>query len=285
MDRRPDPAGVAGRPVTVVTGAAGGIGRELVRSLLEQGHHVLAVARRPAVFAEASQAWPGALVQVEADLALQSGRDAVVEAVLRRFGGLTALINNAGVGMGSIRPDYYKHSLRLGEIDASILQRFMDINAHAPIALALALLPMFNRHWGRIVNVGTSLTAMLRPGFLPYAMSKAALESASAVMAADLRGTPITVNVLNPGGPVDTPMARREEKARQDALISPALVATPVCWLASEASGGMHGRRVTATRWNASAPMDAADPIGWPQLANDSTWTAEPPIDIQGKPA
>ncbi|MBV7484775.1 SDR family NAD(P)-dependent oxidoreductase [Bordetella sp. BOR01] len=276
MDRQPDRAGGAGRPVTVVTGAAGGIGRELVHALLDQGHHVLAVVRRPATFAGRQQAGQASLVQVVADLTAQAGRLAVVQAVQQHFGGLTSLVNNAGIGMGSIRPDYYKRPVQLAEIDAQTLQRFLDVNAHAPIALALALLPWFNLGWGRIINVGTSLTAMLRPGFLPYAMSKAALESASAVLAEDLRGTPVTVNVLNPGGPVDTPMARREEQAYRAALIAPALMAPPVCWLASAASGGMHGRRVTATRWHEAAAMDGTDPVGWPQLANDSTWAAAP---------
>lgn len=174
--------------------------------------------------------------------------------------------------MGSIRRDYYKRPVRPQEIDSATLERFLAINAHAPVALALELLPLFLRGWGRIVNVGTSLTAMLRPGFLPYAMSKAALESASAVLASDLEGSGIAVCVLNPGGPVDTPMARRDEPERRAELISPERMVPPVCWATSKAASGINGFRLTATRWNAADPMAGLAPIGWPKLANNSSW-------------
>jgi NAD(P)-dependent dehydrogenase (short-subunit alcohol dehydrogenase family) len=266
-------------PVTVVTGAAGGIGRELVRALLHEGHHVVGVVQTdrslPSLLLETSSS--PHFVPVVADLASAAGRAAVVRTISERFGGLTALINNAGIGMSSIRPDYYKRPIQPDEIDGAILERFLAINAHAPITLALALLPLFNAGWGRIVNVGTSLTAMLRPGFLPYAMSKAALESASAVLAHDLQASSITVNILNPGGPVDTPMARRDEAEFRAALIPPQAMAAPTCWLASRASAGMHGRRITATRWRGDGNVGETDPIGWPQLANDSTWAPSPP--------
>jgi NAD(P)-dependent dehydrogenase (short-subunit alcohol dehydrogenase family) len=260
-------------PVTVVTGAAGGIGRELVFALLREGHDVVGVVQAARSLPSLLEATSSAhFVPVVADLTSAAGRASVVQTVADRFGGLTALINNAGIGMSSIRPDYYKRPIQLAEIDDATLAKFLAINAHAPIALALALLPLFNAGWGRIVNVGTSLTAMMRPGFLPYAMSKAALESASAVLAHDLQTSSITVNMLNPGGPVDTPMARRDEASFQATLIPAQAMAPPICWLASRASAGTHGRRITATRWRGLCDVGETDPIGWPQLANDSTW-------------
>lgn len=254
-------------PVTVVTGAAGGIGRALCMGLQARGHEVIAVVRC------ASRAdLPADLHVVEADLATDAGRNAVRAAVEARTGYLTGLVNNAGIGMSSIRPDYYKVPVRAPEVDAQTLARFLNVNAHAPVALSLSLLPLFTRGWGRIVNVGTSLTAMLRPGFLPYAMSKAALESASAVLALDLAGTGIDVCVLNPGGPVDTPMARREETQFRDKLIPPKKMVDPVAWALARSTTGLNGQRLTGTRFDAREPHRDLAPIGWPQLANDSTW-------------
>jgi NAD(P)-dependent dehydrogenase (short-subunit alcohol dehydrogenase family) len=258
------------RPVTVVTGAAGGIGRALVAGLLAQGHDVLAVVRRPPEVALPSG--PGRCEVFIADLTEESGRAAVVDAVRTRFGGLWCLINNAGVGMSSLRADYYKHPVAPAEIDGATLARFMKVNAEAPMALTIALLPHFRGGAGRIVNVGTSLTAMLRRGFMPYAMSKAALEAGTAVLARDLEGSGITVHLVHPGGSVDTPMARRDEPELRAALLAPESMVAPVCWLASPAGAAHHGERLNTRFWRADNPDAGFDPIAWPQLAGDSAW-------------
>lgn len=265
MSVRPERA-----PVTVITGAAGGIGRCLCAGLRAANHEVVAVVRGAADL----DGWsvPPSLV-VQADLSTPAGRHAVRDALAQGFGYLTGLVNNAGIGMGSIRPDYYKRPVQPSEIDGTTLGRFLAINAEAPVALTLALLPLFTEGWGCVLNVGTSLTAMLRPGFLPYAMSKAALESASAVLASDLQGTGIAVCVLNPGGPVATPMARRDEAAQRERLIPPEAMLAPVRWALDRANlRAVHGQRLTATHWRADRPDAGLAPIGWPQLASDSTW-------------
>jgi NAD(P)-dependent dehydrogenase (short-subunit alcohol dehydrogenase family) len=76
----------------------------------------------------------------------------------------------------------------------------------APLALANAVVPeMMRQGWGRIVNVTTGLGTMINPGLPTYGPSKAALEALSAIMAKDLDGTGVTVNVLVPGGITNTP--------------------------------------------------------------------------------
>ena len=257
-------------PVTVVTGAAGGIGRCLCDGLRTAGHEVVAVVRS----APPADAWALApSLVVQADLSQEAGRQAVVEAVRARFGYLTGLVNNAGIGMGSLRPDYYKRPLQPAEIDGAAVGRFLAVNAEAPVALTLALLPLFREGWGCVLNVGTSLTAMLRPGFLPYAMSKAALESASAVLAHDLQPSGVAVCVLNPGGPVATPMAQRDEAEQRERLIPPQRMVAPVRWALDRANlSTVNGRRITATTWQEGSRGVGLAPIAWPQLASDSSW-------------
>ena len=77
---------------------------------------------------------------------------------------------------------------------------------------------------------------MTRRGFVPYGPSGAAVEALSRVMAADLADTPVTVNLLLPGGatatgmvPEDTPPEVRER------LLDPAVMGPPIVWLASDA--------------------------------------------------
>lgn len=261
-------------PVALITGASGGIGRVLTRALLEAGSHVVATSRNLAPIEPLARfAAPGRrLVCVAADLATKQGRAAMVDSVRSEFGYLTCLVNNAGVGMSSIRPDYHDRPVVARDVTEDDLGRFLDVNAFGPMALTLALLPLFTAGWGRIVTIGTSLNAMMRPGFLPYGMSKAALESGCAILARDMEGSGITVNLINPGGPVDTPMVVRSTAQHKSALIPPEMMAPPVCWLASRASDGVSGKRITATRWNEKCTEEAMAPIGWPQLAGDSVW-------------
>jgi NAD(P)-dependent dehydrogenase (short-subunit alcohol dehydrogenase family) len=260
--------------VTIITGATKGIGRVLTEALLDAGHDVLAVSRRPeGIEALQARARPRRrCVFIAADVAEEAGRVAMEAAVRETFGYVTVLVNNAGVGMSSVRADYHERPVRIDEIDATVLQRFFNVNAGGPIALALRLLPLMNGPWGRVVNIGTSLNAMMRPGFLPYGMSKAALESGTAVLAKELEGGPVTVNLINPGGPIDTPMTTGGRPTLRRDLIPPQVLVDPVRWLASPASHGVNGKRITATRWRGSCTDDAVAPIGWPQLAGDSTW-------------
>ena len=112
---------------------------------------------------------------------------------------------------------------------------------------------------------------------LPYGATKSALESMSAVWAAELDGSGITVNVLIPGGPTDTPFISDGAGWPRDKMLRPAIMAAPACWLMSEASNGVTGRRIDASEWDLALTPDAAAalagrPIGWPELAADKTW-------------
>lgn len=265
----------ANQPVAVITGASRGIGRVLALGLLEAGSHVLAIGRDVGALEELCRAASSArarLVCVAADVATETGRAHIEASVMAEFGYLTCLVNNAAIGMGSLRRDYHDRPVTHAELDDEILDRFLNTNARAPIVLAIRMLPLFRLGWGRIINIGTSFNSMHRLGFIPYGMSKAALESASAILAEELMDSGITVNVINPGGPVNTPMVARGDQRQQDLLIPPGIMVKPVCWLASRAADGVTGRRITATRWNEAAMDAAMTPIGWPQLATDSTW-------------
>src|SRR5215467_9804376 len=70
-----------------------------------------------------------------------------------------------------------------------------------------------------------------------YGPSKAALEALSAIMAKDLNGTGVTVNVLVPGGATNTPMIADEAGFDRARLIQPEVMAAPLVWLVSDAAG------------------------------------------------
>src|SRR5689334_4585924 len=96
----------AGR-VVLLTGAAGGIGRVIAAALLAAGHTVAAVDRDGGGLDRLAAAGGGRgrLHVIPADLGDEAGCAAAVAAARERCGDVDALINNAGIGMSSIRPD------------------------------------------------------------------------------------------------------------------------------------------------------------------------------------
>jgi len=134
---------------------------------------------------------------------------------------------------------------------------------------------MKTRGFGRIVNNTTSYVTMLR--VLPYGAAKAALESMSAVWAKELDGSGITVNVLVPGGPTDTPLIADASGWPRDKMLRPEIMGPPTAWLVSDEAKTFSGRRITAARWDknvaaAEAALRASRAIGWPELSADAVW-------------
>ena len=99
----------------------------------------------------------------------------------------------------------------------------------------------------------------------------------SAVWAGELEGTGITVNILVPGGPTDTPFISDDAGIPRDKMLKPAIMGPPIRWLASTASDGVTGRRFVAASWDvdkddAQAAKVAGAPIGWPELGKTVVW-------------
>jgi len=178
---------------------------------------------------------------------------------------------DVGVALALRHPE---KDFRLARGDAQFLKwpRIIEINAIAPFAFSRVVLPgMLERGWGRIVNVSTTWETMLRPGFASYGPSKAALEAMSAAMARELDGTGITVNMLHPGGPVDTAQVPADIGVPREKLLRPSVMVPALVWLCSEAAAEVSGRRITAALWEKEkAPLqnlrEAGEPIAWPQL-------------------
>src|SRR6201994_4300462 len=102
---------------------------------------------------------------------------------------------------------------------------------------------------GRIVNISMNHATMTRKGFVPYGPSRAGAESLSTIMAADLRGTPVTVNMLLPGGATRTGMVPDGQAAGLRNLLEPEIMGPPAVWLASAEASGVTGERIVAAEF------------------------------------
>src|SRR5271156_2089820 len=264
--------------VAIVTGAAGGIGRGVGEGRGSAGIRVAGVDRDreplEALTASAREQGKAAeLLTIATDLTDDSAADAIHKATRGKFGRIDMLINNAGIGPGAIRPDSWQRPLKFWEITPDQWRRFVAVHTTAPLALANAVVPeMMREGWGRIVNVTTSLGTMLNAGSPTYGPSNAALEALSAIMAKDLDGTGVTVNVLVPGGVTNTPMISDEAGFDRDKLIQPEVMAAPLVWLVSDAARNVTGRRFLGIHWGTGLPPEqaaekAGAPVAWTSIA------------------
>lgn len=260
--------------VALVTGAAGGFGRAIVKAFVGQGLRV-GICDIDADAVAAMEAAHGAdrTLALPTDIADPAACAAQVARLAGRFGGVHILVNNAALGMGAVRTDHFTRTVQIEDIGPALWQRFMAVNMNGAFFLAGAAMPLFRAQgWGRIINVTTSFFTMLRPGFSPYGPAKAALEAWSASLAGELAGSGITVNVVVPGGPADTPMVPRESGFDRGKLIAPERMAPPMLWLCSAEGAGVTGARLVAAEWDPAAPAARMAPAAWPALGATPVW-------------
>ena len=265
----------------LITGGAGGLGQAMVQALAADGINTAlfdinedAASKAAAQICE--QFANDCAMAIVGDVSDEKACNDAVAGCIDHFGSIDILVNNAGIGVSSIRPDAERNHPSIEEIDRSLWDRFFAVNVTAPMLMVRAATPHMRANgWGRVVNNTTSFFTMLR--VLPYGASKSALESMSAIWAAELENTGTTVNVLVPGGPTDTPFVSDEAGIPRDKMLKPAIMGPPIRWLASTASDGVTGQRFVAASWDsnsddAQAAKNAGAPIGWPELGKAVVW-------------
>lgn len=264
--------------VAIITGAGRGIGRAMTLGLLAVGIRILAVDRdrepldELADLASQRQAGTG-LETMQADLTHEPVIADILAATLKRFGRVDIVVNNAGIGQGTIRADSWNNPVRFWEVEPEQWQRFIAVHSNAPFLLSRLVAPLLvAQGWGRIVNVTTSLGTMTRGGYAPYGPTKATTEALTSVMAYDLEGTGVTANVLVPGGVTNTAIVPQESGFDRAKMLQPEIMAAPLQYLVSDAAGQVNGRRFLAAHWDASLPTaEAAEkagaPVAWRSIA------------------
>ena len=256
---------LAGQSV-IVTGGTRGMGLEIAFALISAGANVVVTGRsqtdldklqqRAALLANAGQ-----LYGVAADVRIMDDCMRVVTATVDRFGGITGLINNAGVAMRLVSELFEENPPPFWQIGAEAWRNIVDTNVSGVFYMSRCAIPMMlKRRKGRLINVSSSPRMMRLAGWSPYGASKAAIESMSATWAQELSAFGITVNVVRPGGKVDTGLF---PNGGHGALVSEGFLAPNVMngllvWLLSDSSDGVSGRRFNASLWDDSKHEDEA---------------------------
>jgi len=256
---------VLGGRVVLVTGGARGLGREMALALLEHGARVVVTGSAASAALDETVAEARAMGCEErlwatvADVCDAQACSGLVAAVQQRFGSLDVLVNNAGRGMRLVSERFNTEPTRFWETDPEAWRAIVETNLNGAFYMARAAVPgMVERGFGKVINISTSDPTMVRRGYAPYGPSKAGLEAASRVWAADLANTGVDVNVYLPGGAADTDLLPPGpgKKGADGNLLPAAVMRRGIVWLCSDASDGVTGRRYIARLW----PAPGGDP-------------------------
>ncbi|MDQ5847965.1 MAG: bifunctional aldolase/short-chain dehydrogenase [Pseudomonadota bacterium] len=198
--RKAGTAPMFGGEVALVTGAASGIGKACVESLLQRGAAVVGLDRNPAI----AGMWERAdFLGLACDLTDRRAVDASLNTAVRRFGGVDMLILNAGI---------FPSSQAIQDIPADAWRNAMSINVEANLLVmqaCYALLKMAPRG-GRIVVIGSKNVPAPGPGAAAYSASKAALNQLARVAALEWAKDGIRINSLHPNQVFDTALWTEE---------------------------------------------------------------------------
>jgi NAD(P)-dependent dehydrogenase (short-subunit alcohol dehydrogenase family) len=236
----------------IVTGASTGLGRAMAHALLAAGAEVAVTSRdrvrAHAAAAELGRSAVGIELDVRDDASVQSG----VDEAYRRLGRVDLLVNNAGIGMRTVNPRFLTHPQPFWEVSPGGFRDVIETKLTGSFLVARAIAPrLLAAGGGRIVTISMNQETMVRGGFVPYGPSGAGVEAMARVMAADLQGTPVTVNILLPGSATNTGMIPDGLPAEVRAnLLDPAIMGPPIVWLASPDAAGVHGERIVATNFD-----------------------------------
>jgi NAD(P)-dependent dehydrogenase (short-subunit alcohol dehydrogenase family) len=232
----------------LVTGGTSGLGRAMARALVHAGARVAVTSRRrDRAQACAAELGAGAL-GVELDVRNAGSVSAAVDVAFQTLGGIDLLVNNAGIGMRTVNPRFMTEPQPFWQVPTGGFRDVLETKAVGTFMVARAVVPrMLSAGGGRVVTISMSEQTMTRRGFVPYGPSGAAVEALGRVMAADLADTPVTANILLPGGATATGMLPDEVSEQQRAnLLDPAIMGPPIVWLASADAAAVHDERIVA---------------------------------------
>jgi len=231
--------------VALVTGASRGIGAAIALELARKGLRVVGTATTEAGAAAVAQAladFPGCAGRV-LNVTDGAAADALVDAVVKEWGGIQVLVNNAGITRDNL-------AMRMKDDDWDAV---IDANLKGVFRMSRAVMrPMMKQRYGRIINITSVVGASGNPGQANYAAAKAGVAGMTRALARELGSRKITVNCVAPGF-IETDMTAGLAQEQQTALQSqiplghlgkPSDIAHAVVYLASPEASYVTGQEL-----------------------------------------
>ena len=227
----------------LITGASGGIGKELARVLVEYDAEVCISGRNVEELNELKESLGDKCHIVPCDLSNKNEISELVSKSEEVLGQIDILVNNAGITKDNI-------FLRMSDQE---WEDVLNINLNSTFnILKLITKGMVKREYGRIINISSVVGATGGAGQVNYAASKAGLIGLTKSLSQELATRNITVNCIAPGF-IETPMTEKLDDNRKDIIISsipanrigtPKDLSSAVIFLASQESSYITGQTI-----------------------------------------
>ncbi|XP_071497222.1 3-oxoacyl-[acyl-carrier-protein] reductase FabG-like [Diadema antillarum] len=188
--------------VVLITGASSGIGAVTAVQFAEDGASLALGGRNEERLEEVAKEClskglsEDKVLTIKADLAKEEDVQRTMDMIIKHFGRLDVLVNNAGV---------VDATSILGEDLMKTYDRIMSINIRSVLQLSKLAIPHLIATKGAIVNISSIVGKRVCPGFMAYNMSKCALDHFTRVTALELAPKGVRINAVNPGV-IITPM-------------------------------------------------------------------------------
>ncbi len=183
--------------IAIVTGASKGIGAAIAEDLAREGASVVvnysSSQQKAEEIVSRIKANGGSAKAVRADVSKPADARQLIDAAVAEFGRVDILVNNAGVY--EFRP--------LSEVDEAHVDRMFDLNVKGLIFATQAAVKAFGENGGAMINISSMASLAATPNGSVYSATKAAVDSVTRTLAAELGPKKILVNSVLPG-PVET---------------------------------------------------------------------------------
>lgn len=220
--------------IAIVTGGSGALGTAVVHRFTGAGIRVALPVRggAPPAGHESEDATPGVL-RIQADLSDENAVAAFAERVERDLGPIDILVNAAGGYAGGASLE----DVTVGEWDS-----MLSTNLRTAFLMTRAVVGgMRTRGFGRIVSITASAALNGGPGRIPYAVSKAGIATLTRDLAAELKGSGVTVNAIAPSIILTEANKRSMPKADFNAWVPPGEIASAIEFFCSREARSISG--------------------------------------------
>jgi NAD(P)-dependent dehydrogenase (short-subunit alcohol dehydrogenase family) len=249
--------GVLQDKVIALTGASRGLGEAMAVGFAAEGASLVLGARTESdldrVARRCEQAGAGAVRVVPTDVTREPDVDRLAQSAVDAYGRLDAFVADAGVSPMSLSQ---RRFTGLASYDLDVVEQMFQVNTIGMWLCLKAALPRMSSG-GSFVAIGSGAPGSARTGML--AVTKNCVDVLATIAAAECADKGLRVNVLGPGGMVDTHLFGPDKmsdhlKSLPMGYSEPSVMVPAAVWLVSDDSSGVNGAQLTAKEFNAVGP-------------------------------